>query len=123
MRGSERQVTEERTVLVFLDEAKGFVHDRVLGVGSAGTPTVITGKMNLLAIAYQIRWIKTMGMDLIVVSEEYVETVFFRYARGIPATASPLSEASRGIAFFLEERGYGFFFGPEWGSSIIGPYR
>ena len=74
----DREVAKEGIVLVLLDKAKGFVHDRVLGVSSPGTSTVIPGKMNLLAVAEQIGWVKAMGMDLVVVAEKNVKAVFFR---------------------------------------------
>ena len=99
----ERQVAKEGGVLVLLNEAKGFVHDRILGIGSSGTSAVVPGKMNFLAVADQVGRVKAMGVDLIVVSEEQIEAVLFGNSRGIPSTASPLSEAPRGVASFLEK--------------------
>ncbi len=64
-----------------------------------------------------------MGVDLIVVSKEQIEAVLFGNSRGIPSTASPLSEAPRGVASFLEEGGNGLFFGPKRGSSVVRPDR
>ena len=123
VRRGKGKVAEERLIFVFLDEAKGLFHDRVLGVGFAGSSAVVPGQVELLAVPNQVGRIKTVGVDLVVVAEEDVEAMFLGYARGIAPPASPFPESARGIAFFLEQGSDGFLIGPQRSASVVGPDR
>ena len=81
MRRRDRQVTKERVVFVIANELDRLVHDLIVRIRLSGSTAVITWEQNFLAVSNQVRRIKRMRVDLIVIAEKDIESMFFRDPR------------------------------------------
>ena len=94
-----------------------------MGVGLARPSALVAGQFHFLAVADEIGWIEGVGVYLVVVSEEDVESVLFRHAGGVTSTGTPFPETSGGVAFLLEEGSDGGFVGTQGRAAVVGTDR
>ncbi len=120
MRRGDRQVAEERAVLVVADEFQGFFHDRVVRVRLALASADVPGQRDLLAIANQVRWVKRVGVDLVVVPEKNVEPMPFRHTGRPTSARAPLAETTGGIAPLFQHGGHRRLVGAERCYAVVG---
>lgn len=115
------EVAEEGGLVVLFDELEGLFKDFVLRVGFAFVETgaVVSGKRDLFAISNEVAGVKSVGVDLVVVAEEFIEAVLLRDARGVAAADAPFPESSGGVALGLEHAGEGGFVGADGGEAIV----
>ncbi len=98
-------IAEEGPVLVLADKSQCLLEDSVMRVAlhTAGR----TGHRNPFAVAPQVLGPVIVGVDLVIVSEEFVEALPFGHTGRTDVSEAPLSEAAGGIACFLEDLGDG----------------
>ena len=121
--GSDRHVAEEGAIGVVADELSCGIDDLVVGIGLPLASTVVARQRHLFTVSNQVRRVVTVGVDLIVVSEEEIESVLFRNSGGIATTAAPLAEAAGGIARPLQHRCDGFLIRPQWRAAAVAANR
>ena len=119
----DREIAEEGGVPVFPDEFETLFHDGVMGIGFPGATTSVSGQLHFFAVTDQVRGIKRMSMDLIVVTKKDIESVFFWNTGRVPASGSPLAKSSGCVTLVLQERGDSDFICTKWSASVIRPNR
>ena len=117
------QVGKERLLGVLADELQRRVMDHVLRVRLAAGAAVVAGQRQLLAVADEIGRIVAVRVDLIVVAEEHIEAVLFRYAGRVASAAAPLAETAGGVAERLEHRGDGHLLRPQGRAAAVDSHR
>lgn len=78
------------------------VMDNILRIGLSIASAMVPLQLDLFAVTNQIRRVKSMGMNLIVVTEEEIKAMFFRHACGIATTTAPLAEPARRVPLLLK---------------------
>ena len=81
VRWCDRQVTEKRLVFVLANELFGSIDDHIVRIVGASAAPLVSFENELFAVFYDVRRIVAVGMHLVVVADEEVETVFFWDAR------------------------------------------
>ena len=98
----DREIAEERGVPVFPDEFETLFHNGVMGIGFPSATTSVPGQLHFFAVTDQVRGIKRMSMDLIVVTKKDIEPVFFWNTGRVPASCSPFAKSSGCVTLVLQ---------------------
>ena len=120
---SDRHIAEKRTVPMVADELHAGIPDDRVGVGFPFAATVISFEGKLLAVAHQIGGVVAVGVNLVVIAQEDIEAVPFRYAGGTSSAAPPLAESAGGISGLFQDRSDRFLALAHGSTAAIGPHR
>ena len=98
----ERDVTEERPILVGANELESPLRDDVMRIRAASIAFVVRQRQLPFVVVEVVR-IEVMRVGLVQVADELVEALLPGNALGADVPESPFAEATRGVPACLEE--------------------
>jgi hypothetical protein len=122
VRNGGGQVAVEGPVLLAPDELKRLAGHGVAGIRAAAAVGV-AGQQDFPVVVIEAHGVVKVRVHLVKESEELVEPVFPRHARGVDVAESPLAEAARGVAGLFENLGDGHVFGGNRRPARIGTHQ
>ena len=122
MRRRDGEVTEKGFVLIGANEFERFLKNNIVRILRAGATAFVSRQRYFFAIFDNVGRIITVGVDLVVITEEDIETVLLGHAGAAAPAAAPFTKASGGIAASFKHIGDGLFLRAQGRAAAIHAY-